>query len=103
MKEELITMIIKILVIILGAVWTLYILPWIKSKMNESQYQMLVDFTRKTVKAANQIFAPEEWTQKKDYVVALVTDWVNVNLRIPITDEQINSLIEGIVNEVKKE
>ena len=102
MNGELFTQIILGVLTIVGALISAYVIPFIKSKMTEADMQRLVEFVKIAVRCANQIFTPEQWAEKKEYVLNLVKEFVETNLKIKLTDEQIDAIIEGIVNLIKK-
>lgn len=52
------------------------------------------------MRAAEQIYEPDEWLQKKSYVRDLVSDQV-INLGIGLDEAEIDAIIEGVVNYVK--
>lgn len=64
--------------------------------------EQLVDYCILAVRAAEQMFTPEQWMEKKEYVTAYITDIVNNKLKIGLDEQDINNIIEGVVNEVKK-
>ena len=76
-------------------------IPYIKTKFTSEQLQTLSQYIGYAVKAANQIFGTEEGQKKKAYVVNIAKEIINERLKIKITDEQLDAIIEGIVNEVK--
>lgn len=101
MNSEIISLIIKVVVLIIASVITTYVIPFIKSKMGDDNYKNLVQFITLCVRSAEQLFTPEQWKEKKEYVLGLAQGWVSSNLKINISDEQLDSIIEGLVNEVK--
>lgn len=103
MDSQLLTDIIRLLILILGTIITMYVIPWIKSKFDESQLQNLNTFISWAVRSAEQMFTPEQWAEKKQYVVRIAREWISDNMKITFTDDQLNSIIEGIVNAVKKD
>ena len=78
-----------------------YVMQFLKMKLTDDELEVLKGFIKVAVMCANQIFTPEEWKEKKEYVLAQVKDFINEKLKIKLTEEQIDLLIEGIVNEVK--
>lgn len=102
MNGELFTQIILAIISIIGALVSAYVIPFIKAKMTQADMQRLVEFVKIAVRCANQIYTPEQWAQKKEYVLNLVKEFIESNLKIKLTDEQIDAIIEGIVNLIKK-
>ena len=103
MNGELFTQIILGILTIVGALVSAYVIPFIKTKITDADMQRLIEFAKIAVRCANQIFTPEQWEQKKEYVLGLVKEFIETNLKITLTDEQINAIIEGLVNIVKSE
>lgn len=89
------------LITILGVIITTYLVPFMKSNMSSAQLDELSFFITLGVRAAEQIYKSEEWREKKEYVLNYTKEILNSKLHISLTDEQINAIIEGIVNEVK--
>jgi len=103
MTPEVFTKIMTAIFSILGILISTYLIPYIKSKMTAQDIERLTAFAKIAVRCANQIFTPEQWEEKKQYVVDMVKEFMDKNLHITLTDEQIHTIIEGLVNEVKKE
>ncbi len=101
MNGEIFTQIVLAIITIIGALVSAYVVPFIKTKITDADMQRLMEFVKIAVRCANQIFTPEQWEQKKQYVLNLVKEFIETNLKIALTDEQINAIIEGIVNEIK--
>ena len=100
MNSELLTVIIKAIIMVLSVLVTAVIIPYIKEKIGESKYDELTYFVKYAVRCAEQMYTPEEWKEKKEYVTAYIikkAQEININL----SEEDIDVLIEGIVNEIK--
>ena len=102
MENLLIKCVIVFVALVITAVSS-YVMQFLKMKLTDNQMELLKRFIKVAVMCANQIFTPEEWADKKRYVVTQVQDFISEKLKIELTDEQIDLLIEGIVNEVKNE
>lgn len=103
MSNELFIKIIGAVITILCALITSFLVPWLKSKLNQTQLEKLDFYVNLAVRSANQIFSADQWESKKMYVTAYVTDVINTKLHLTLTPEDIDVMIEGIVNQVKKE
>lgn len=101
MSNEVISLIIKSLVLILSALITTVVIPYVKGKIGEDKYNEIKFYVEYAVRCAEQLYTPEQWAEKKEYVMAYITRKAQ-ELGIDMTEEDINVLIEGIVNEVKK-
>lgn len=97
----MIDLIVKVVIAIASVLITGYLLPWLKSKINASKYEELLTLCEKCVEAAEKIYTPEQWQNKKEYVFDMVIDKAD-SLGIEISQQEINALIEGFVLEVKK-
>lgn len=100
MTPELITKIVEALVTILLALVSAYVIPWIKNRVGEDKYNLLVSFAETVVRSAEKIFTPEQWEQKKEYAVDMVLEKSN-SLGLKIGIDEINAIIEGAVQAVK--
>lgn len=100
MNHELVSVIIKSIVAILSVVVTTVIVPYIKQRLGDDKYAELTNYVEWAVRSAEQLFSPEEWQEKKDYVMTYIVTKAK-ELKIELTEEDINILVEGIVNLVK--
>ena len=82
---------------IAGALVSAYVIPWIKANVSAKDLETITFWVRFAVRCADQLFTPEQWEQKKQYVMAYIIDKV-AELGLKLTDEDINTLIEAAVN-----
>lgn len=101
MTTELFIKLVMSLISILGVIFTAYTLPWIKANVTQKQLDMLSYYVCVAVRCAEQIYKPEECAQKKGYVTAYVLEVLNSKLRIDLDDQDVDTIIEGVVNEIK--
>lgn len=101
MNIDNIMKLIELIIPLILAIWTAFIVPWIKSKVSAEKLAELEKYTEIAVRCAEQIYTPEEWKQKKIYVMGYITQKAN-EIGIDATEEDINLMVEGIVNLVKK-
>lgn len=92
--------IVEAIVSIAVTVIVRYLIPYIKNKIGNDNYNDLVAFIEITVRAAKQTL--DSNGEKKEYVLKQVNEWLAA-LKIEMTAEQIDALIEGIYNKVKVE
>ena len=102
MNGQIFTQIALMIISIVGALVSAYVIPYIKSKTTKSDWDKLIEFVKIAVRCANQIYTPEQWEDKKKYVVNQVQAFILTSLKIELTVDQINTIIEGVVNEIKK-
>ncbi len=97
MSEGLVQ-IISAVIILMGAVFTYLLVPYIKSKTTAVQYENIVHWVTVAVKAAEQVFNEGGMGErKKQYVI----DFLN-NKGILISMDDLNILIEAVVHELNK-
>ena len=100
MNHEVVSVIIKAVIAILSVVITTVVIPYIKNKMGEDKYAELVNYVEWAVRCAEQLYTPEQWAEKKDYVMKYILEKAK-EMNINLTENDINILVEGIVNLVK--
>lgn len=100
MSTDLITKIVEAVLTIVLALVSAYVIPWIKTKIGQDKMDQLNRFIELAVRAAEQLYTPEEWEQKKKYVLQLAAGEIQ-QLGLGLTEEQLDAIIEGIVNAVK--
>lgn len=83
------------------AVLSYFVIPWIKNKLGNDKYTQLLDFIEWCVRWAEQKYTPEENQKKKKEVYKKVFEY-SEQIGIKVTGEQLDALIEGVVNAVKK-
>lgn len=102
MNHELVSVIIKAIVAILSVMVTTVIVPYIKQRLGDDKYAELTNYVEWAVRCAEQIYTPEQWAEKKDYVMTYIIAKA-AELKIELTEEDINILIEGVVHLIKKD
>lgn len=107
MTPEMITKVTECVLTVIILFVSAYLVPYLKNKIGaekmqllETSMNLLVSFVEETVRAAEQLYKPEEWKLKKDYVTKLVIEKAD-NLEIELSEAEIDAIIEGIVNYVK--
>ena len=101
MNEKLFLEIASAVISIAVALVTGLLIPYLKTKINSDKLQELDYFIKMAVRCAEQLYSPDEWKEKKAYVTNYVTDVINNTLKIKITPEELDALIEGAVNQIK--
>lgn len=101
MTTELFIKLIMSLISVLGVIFTAYILPWIKSNVAQKQLEQLSYYISVAVRCAEQIYTPEQWKEKKQYVMDYILNDINSKLHINLNEKDIDIIVEGIVNEIK--
>ena len=67
-----ITPVIELIITIVSAVITLYIIPYIREKVSVEKQKKLKNWVEIAVKAAEQMYGSKTGQQKKDYVLAFL-------------------------------
>lgn len=99
--NELTTVALKCLIMILTTAITTVLVPYYRSKISEEKWLKLQDYAIYAVRYAEQIYTPEEWAQKKKYVYGYVLTRAE-DMGLPLTEQDIDILVEGVVNMIKK-
>ena len=92
------TQIILAIITLIGAIITRYLIPWIKDKLDDRQYDVFATLVRVGVFAAEQIFTSEQWKEKKQYVVDLLEE-----NGYTVNTTAVDALIEATVRELRIE
>ena len=100
MTNEMITVIVKAVLAILSVFITTVLVPYIKERIGNDKYNKLVEYTKYAVRCAEQIYTPEEWEKKKQYVSQYITEKAT-DMGIGLNEQDIDLLIEGVVNLIK--
>lgn len=100
MNTELITKLVEAIVTVVIVLISAYVIPWLKGKIGEDKYNQIVAFAETCVRSAEKIYCQEQYLQKKEYVVEMVTKKAG-EIGITLTPEVINAIVEGCVQAVK--
>lgn len=101
MTNELFIKLVMSLISVLGVIFTAYIVPLIKENVTQKQLDQVAYYVSVAVRCAEQIYSPEEWREKKQYVTDYAMGIVNSKLHINLDEQDIDIIIEGVVNEIK--
>ena len=93
------TLLFKGIITLLTAIITIFVIPWIRSKISAEELAEIIKWVKIAVQAAEMIYKESGMgPQKKKYVETFLAD-----LGINYDEKQIDSLIESAVLELKKE
>lgn len=101
MTNEIFVKIVVSIITLCGALVSAYVIPFIHSKITREQMDLLSYYVSVAVRCAEQIYTPEQWADKKVYVFEYAKSVIEQKLYIKLSDDDINTIIEGIVNEIK--
>jgi len=101
MNEGLFNVILTVIPVI-GAIITYFVIPFIKSSVNEKQLAQYKEWAKLAVKTAEMLWKESgRGEDKKAYVIGFLNDMFNKN-KVVITEQQMEILIEAAVKEMKE-
>lgn len=100
MKPEMITKITELTLMVVAMLITAYVIPWLRTKIESDKLEKIKIFCEQAVRAAEQLYTPEEYKLKKAYVLSLINEQIE-KLGLGLNEAEIDAIIEGIVNYVK--
>lgn len=89
----------KLVLMILAALVTRYLIPWLKAKTQSETMSVLIDWAMQAVLAAEQAHQAEAGPERK----AIVTKFIKKILQqknIALSDEEIDVMIEAAVKQM---
>lgn len=101
--NEVLFEILKAVVLLALILIVRYAVPWIKLQVEGTKYDWLIEWAEIAVRSAEQTITGSKTGAEKK---AIVTKFLKEQLQaknISISDEQLNTLIEAAVYELKKE
>ena len=102
MNNELFISLCSAILTVLVTAITTVVIPWLRSKIETAQIDKVNYYIQMAVRCAEQIYTPEQWKEKKQYVTEYITKLCNNQFNLTLSDEDISLLIEGAVNLIKK-
>ena len=101
MNVETLTKIIELVVTLLGIIISTYVIPYVKSRYDESELKRLQEYIEFGVRCAEMYFDTTQGQKKKEFVLANVKAFIQKLTTVELTDAELDAFIEGIVNKVK--
>lgn len=92
------TLIFEIIITIISAILTGFIIPMLKSRLTAEKHQQLIYWVGIAVKAAEQLFGSKTGKQKKEYVVSFL-----LSKGIVFDVDEVTALIESEVYKLQGE
>lgn len=102
MSTELFIKLIMCIITIISILVSTYVIPWLKAKCGVENMELVMNYVAMAVRCAEQIYTSEQWEEKKEFVMNYMLGIINNTLKIEMSEEQLDVLIEGAVNEIKK-
>ena len=96
MINDITFVVLKLVVSVCAILITLYVIPFLKTKMKEQQWEDLLDTIERSVHAAEQVFGEKNGTIKKSEVMAFMTQYIS-DKGIELSKEFLDQLIEAAV------
>lgn len=93
-------LIVRCIVVLLATIISAYVIPYIKSKLDEAKYKNLLEAIKTAVQAVEQTM--EDNQEKKTEVVNVISTYLMTH-NIDITPNQLDRLIESAVYVLKQE
>lgn len=101
--NEVLFEILKAVTLLVIVLLTRYAVPWIRQQTESTRYEWLIQCAELAVRSAEQtILGNKTGAEKKAIVTKFLREQLQAK-RISMTDEQLNTLIEASVYELKKE
>lgn len=100
MTPEMISKITELTLTVIVLIVSAYVIPWLRTKINDEKLRELEKFCEQAVRSAEQIYTSQDWKLKKQYVLSLINDKAE-KLGLGLNEAEIDAIIEGIVNYVK--
>ena len=93
-----ITEIIKLVIELIVAIASLWLVPWLRAKLNAEQVSEMLRWVEIAVSAAEQLYESSQGTAKKVYVLGFLRD-----RGYDIDEEELDLAIEAAVLRLHKE
>lgn len=100
--SEIIFEVLKLAVMIAVLVVTRYIVPWIRTKIDNETLNLVAQWAVKAVRSTQQVMDSESGAEKKAIVTAFLKDILTAK-NIALSDGQLDALIEAAVKEMKNQ
>lgn len=94
--------IIELAIIIVGTLVTRYLIPWIKSKTQNTKFQGICDWVSQYVAAAEYILVGEKTGAEKLEMVSILAERKAQQMNLDITSEDIRAIIERAVSQINQ-
>lgn len=98
--EEKLFNILFLCIPVIGAIITVFVIPYIKACISSTQLEEIIKWTTKAVQAAEVLFnVPKSGEEKREYVINFIDKMFNSKKEI-ITKDQIRILLEAAWKEM---
>lgn len=100
--NDIIFEILKLAVMVAVLVITRYVVPWIRTKIDNEALNLAAQWALKAVHSTQQVMESESGAEKKAVVTEFLKDILTAK-NIALSDEQLDALIEAAVKEMKNQ
>lgn len=97
--REITLELVKLLIMILAAVFTRYVIPWIRQKTQNEVLQNVIDWVMQAVLAAEQSHSAQTGAERKAIVTAFLKQILKAK-NISLSDSELDMLIEAAVKQM---
>lgn len=97
--REITLELVKLLIMILAAVLTRYVIPWIRQKTQNEVLQNVIDWVMQAVLAAEQSYSAQTGAERKAIVTAFLKQILKAK-NIALSDIELDMLIEAAVKQM---
>jgi len=89
----------KLVLMILAALITRYLIPWIKAKTQSETMSVLIDWAMQAVLAAEQCHQAQSGAERKAIVTKFIKELL-VQKNLALSDDEIDVMIEAAVKQM---
>lgn len=100
--NEILYEIMKVVVMITALIVTRYLVPMLKAKLDTEKLELVKLWVNQAVLKAQQVMQSESGSERKTAVMQFLQEILVAN-NISISDEQLDTLIEAAVKQMKME
>jgi LL-H family phage holin len=100
--NDILFTIVQVIVIICSILFVRFVIPLLKEKLNQKQYEQIKTLVNDAVFAVEQLIGAGKGTEKKEEVITFVMNYI-VAKGINITRKQVDILIESAVFVMNRE
>lgn len=94
--------ILKLIIMVAVLVVTRYLIPWMKTKIDSEKLNQIAEWAAKAVLKVQQVYWSKDGAERKAIVTQFLKEILTAK-NISISDEQLDTLIEAAVKQMKIE
>lgn len=101
MNLQTLSKMIELIFAILSIIVSTYVIPYVKSRYEENELIKLKEYIVLGIRCAEMYFDTTDGKAKKEYVMNYIKGIIGDIVHTDITDEQLDILVEGLVQQTK--